>query len=171
MGAEEGRVYSTQGLAEGGGESMSVEENLKVIEAATKVMNDHDLDRFESLHLNSVIQRDPQHPEGIKGVKAIRAGLEPFLKAFPDIRLVTERTFGAGDWVTQLSHMRATHTGPLEVPGGPTIPATNKSVRLPVALVARIEGGKFAEINLYFDQMGLMAQLGLAPQAPPQQKP
>ncbi len=150
---------------------MSVEENLKVVDASTKAANDHDLDRFESFHLNSVIQRDPQHPEGIKGWKAIRAGLEPFLKAFPDIRLVTERQFGAGDWITQLSHMRGTHSGPLEVPGGPTIPATNKSVRLPVAMIARLEGGKFAEINLYFDQAGLMAQLGLAPQAPPQRKP
>ncbi len=42
---------------------------------------------------------------------------------------------------------------------------------MPVALVARFEGGKFAAINLYFDQMGLMAQLELAPQAPPQRKP
>ena len=149
---------------------MSVEENLKVLDASTKALNDRDLDRFESLHLNSVIQRDPQHPEGIKGVKAIRAGLEPFLKAFPDIRYVVERQFGAGDWITQLSHMRGTHTGPLEVPGGPTIPATNKSVRIPVALVARLEGGKFAEINLYFDQAGLMAQLGLAPQTPAERK-
>ena len=150
---------------------MSVEENLKVVDASTKAANDHDLDRFESFHLNSVIQRDPQHPEGIKGWKAIRAGLEPFLKAFPDIRLVTERQFGAGDWITQLSHMRGTHSGPLEVPGGPTIPATNKSVQLPVAMIARLEGGKFAEINVYFDQMSMMAQLGLAPQAPPQRKP
>src|SRR6266566_6900179 len=105
-------------FGEGGSESMSVEENLKVIDTATKAMNDRDLDRFESLHLNSVIQRDPQHPEGIKGVKTIRAGLEPFLKAFPDIRLVVERQFGAGDWITQLSHMRGTHSGPLEVQGG-----------------------------------------------------
>ncbi len=150
---------------------MSVEENLKVADAATKALNDHDLDRFESLHLNSVIQRDPQNPEPIKGPKAIRAGVEPFLKAFPDLRLVMERQFGAGDWITQLSHLRGTHTAPLEVPGGQTIPATNKSVRLPVAVVARLEGGKFAEINVYFDQMGMMAQLGLAPQAPPQRKP
>ncbi len=142
---------------------MSVEENLRVLEAATKALNDRDLDRFEALHLNSVIQRDPQNPQGIKGAKAIRASLEPFLKAFPDIRLVPETQFGAGDWVTQLAHMRATHTGPLEAPGGRTIPATNKSVRLPVAMVAKLEGGKFAEINLYFDQASLMAQLGLLP--------
>jgi predicted ester cyclase len=148
---------------------MSVEENLRVIEAATKALNDRDLDTFESLHLNSVLQRDPQNPQGIKGPKAIRASLEPFLKAFPDIRLTTETQFGAGDWVTQLSHMRGTHTGPLAMPGGQTIPATNKPVRLPVAMIAKLEGGKFAEINLYFDQAGLMAQLGLLP--PPQRNP
>jgi len=142
---------------------MSVEENLRVIEASTKALNDRDLDKFESLHLNSVLQRDPQNPQGIKGPKAIRASLEPFLKAFPDIQLTTETQFGAGDWVTQLSHMRGTQTGPLEMPGGQTIPATNKTVRLPVAMIAKLEGGKFAEINLYFDQAGLMAQLGLLP--------
>src|SRR3989442_4540204 len=113
---------------------MSVEENLKVTEAAMKALNDHDLDRFESLHLNSVIQRDPQHPEGIKGPKAIRAGLEPFLKALPDIRLVVEPQFGAGDWITQLSHMRGTHTGPLAMPMCPTIPSTNKTGPMPTAV-------------------------------------
>ena len=41
---------------------MSVEENLKVVDASTKAANDHDLDRFESFHLNSVIQRDPANP-------------------------------------------------------------------------------------------------------------
>src|SRR3989475_8544174 len=104
---------------------MSVEENLRTIDAATKALNDRDLDTFESLHLNSVLQRDPQNPDGIKGPKAIRASLEPFLKAFPDIRVATDTQFGAGDWVTQLSHIRATHTGPLEMPGGQTIPPTN----------------------------------------------
>jgi len=146
---------------------MSVEENLRVAEATTKAINDHDLDRFESFHLNSVLQRDPQNPEGIKGSKAVRASLEPFLKAFPDIQLVTETQFGAGDWITQLSHFRGTNTGPLEMPGGQTIPATNKSVRVPVAMVARLEGGKFAEVNVYFDQAAMMAQLGLLPPPTP----
>ncbi len=146
---------------------MSVEENLRTIDAATKALNDRDFDKFESLHLNSVLQRDPQNPDGIKGPKAIRASLDAFLKGFPDIRLVTETKFGAGDWITQLSHIRGTNTGPLEMPGGQTIPATNKSIRLPVAMVARLEGGKFAEVNLFFDQASMMAQLGLSPQTSP----
>lgn len=150
---------------------MSVEDNLKVVNASNEALNDRDLDRFESFHLNSVIQRDPQNPEGIKGAKAIRASLEPFLKAFPDIRIVAETQFGSGDWITQLGHTRGTNTGPLEMPGGQTIPATNKSIRLPIAMIARLEGGKFAEINLYFDQASMLAQLGLSPQGPPPRKP
>ncbi len=62
---------------------MGLEENLKVIDAATKALNDRDLDRVETLLLNSVVKRDPQNPQGIKGAKTIRASLEPFLKAFP----------------------------------------------------------------------------------------
>src|SRR5437773_6189041 len=72
-------------LAEGGGESMSVEDNLKVIETATKALNDRDFDRYESLHLNSVLQRGPQNPEGLKVIKAIRASLDPLFDAFPHI--------------------------------------------------------------------------------------
>jgi predicted ester cyclase len=148
---------------------MSVEENLRVLDASTKALNERDLDRFESFHLNSVLQRDPQNPDGIKGVKAIRAGLDSFSKAFPDIRMVAETQFGAGDWITQLGHVRGTHTGPLEMPGGPTIPATNKSIRVPVAMVAKLEGGKFAEVNLFFDQAAILTQLGLLP--PPERNP
>ena len=150
---------------------MSVEDNLRVVDAATKAMNDHDLDRFETFHLESVILRDPFNVEPLKGRKALRATAEAFVKAFPDLRQVNEREFGSGDWITVQGYLQGTHKGPLEAPGGQTIPATNKSIRVPIALVAKLEGGKIAEVNLYLDQMGMMAQLGLVPQGPPQRKP
>jgi hypothetical protein len=37
-------------------------------------------------------------------------------------------------------------------------------------MITKLEGGKFAEINIYFDQASLLAQLGLLPQ-PPQPEP
>ncbi len=150
---------------------MTVEENLRLVTAVTKALNDHDVDRFLSLHLESVIQRDPQHPEGIKGREAIRAGIEPMRRAFPDLRFVQERAFGEGDWVAVQGVGIGTHTGPLEAPGAPPIPATNRSIRLPFAYVAKVDGGKFAEVNVYFDQAGMMAQLGLMPQAPAEKEP
>src|SRR5205814_9896261 len=93
-------------LAEGGGESMSVEDNLKVIETATKALNDGDFDRYESLHLNSVLQLGPQNAEGIKGIKAIRASLEPVFEAFPDTPLLAAKQFGAGELITRLTRIR-----------------------------------------------------------------
>ncbi len=150
---------------------MTVEENLRLITAATKALNDHDVDRFLGLHLESVIQRDPQNPQGIKGREAIRAGIEPMFRAFPDMHLGQERAFGDGDWVAVQGLIMGTHKGALEVPGAPAIPATNRPVRLPFALVAKIDGGKFADVNVYFDQAGMMAQLGLMPQGPAENEP
>src|SRR2546430_17271854 len=108
---------------------MSVEENLRVMEKSAKALKDRDLDTFESLHLNSVVQRDPQNPQGIKGPKAIRASLGPFLKAFPEIRMVRETQFGAGVWLTLLCRQRGTNQDKLALLVVTTDPDTTTSVR------------------------------------------
>ncbi len=141
---------------------MTVEENLRIAEATTKALNDHDLDRFLSYHAESALERYPTTPEPVRGRDAIRPGLERLLTAFPDLRLVQERAFGQGDWVTVQGHFTGTQRAPLEAPGGRTFPATNKSIRLPYALVAKIEGGKISELQAYYDMMGMAAQLGLS---------
>src|SRR2546428_4599622 len=150
---------------------MSVADNIRLLDAGNKALNDHDVERFLSLHLPSVIQRDPQNVEPAKGREAVRAGLEPMIQAFPDFHVVRERAFGDGDWVVEEGHALGTHRGPLETPVGPPIPATHKSIRLPYAFIAKVEGGKFAETHLYFDVAGMMAQPWLAPPPPAGRKP
>src|SRR2546428_275799 len=150
---------------------MSVADNIRLLDAGNKALNDHDVERFLSLHLPSVIQRDPQNVEPTKGREAVRAGLEPMIQAFPDFHVVRERAFGDGDWVVEEGHALGTHRGPLETPVGPPIPATNKSIRLPYAFIAKVEGGKFAETHLYFDVAGMMAPLWARPPPPPGRKP
>ena len=51
--------------------------------------------------------------------------------AFPDLHIETVRSFGQGDWVCVEWVVTGTHTGPLMGPGGETIPATNKTARVP----------------------------------------
>jgi len=145
---------------------MSVEENLRLAQAGNKALNDHDVERFLSLHLPSIISRDPQNTDGAKGREAVRAAIEPMFKAFPDFRVVSERSFGQGDWIVEEGVGLGTHSGPLEVPGAPPIPATNRPVRIPYAFIAKVDGGKFAETHLYSNVAGLLAQLGLGPQPP-----
>src|SRR3989442_4467341 len=146
---------------------MSVADNIRLLDAGNKALNDHDVERFLSLHLPSVIQRDPQNVEPTKGREAVRAGLEPMIQAFPDFHVVRERAFGEGDWVVEQGHALGTHRGPLETPAGLTIPATNKSIRLRYAFIAKVEAGKFAETNLYFDVAVATFHAGSVPRTPP----
>ncbi len=55
----------------------------------------------------------------------------------------------------------------VEATGGRTHPATNKSIRLPHALVAKVERGRIARLDAHSDMMGMAAQLGLASSAWP----
>src|SRR5438445_12043354 len=102
---------------------MSVADNIRLLDAGNKALNDHDVERFLSLHLPSVIQRDPQNVEPTKGREAVRAGLEPMIQAFRDFHVVRERAFGDGDWVVEQGHSLGAQRTPAETPVGPPLPA------------------------------------------------
>ena len=142
---------------------MSVEENLQKLDAAHEAFNAQDWDGFFELYAESAVYSGPGIPEPLKGRAALREAFEVFHTAFPDIRSKPERSFGQGDWVCMEYTITGTHTGPLKLPGGETIPATNKPVRLQGCGVYKFEGGEITEEHDYSDQLGMMAQLGLAP--------
>ena len=142
---------------------MSVEDNLQKVDAMIEAFNSHDQDRYVGLHAESIIHHDPAHPEPFKGRAALREHFQGFAKAFPDVRVEKVRAFGQGDWVSAEYTLTGTHTGPLKGPGGETIPATNKPVRLQGLGLYKVEGGEVTETRDYFDQLGFMAQLGLVP--------
>jgi steroid delta-isomerase-like uncharacterized protein len=142
---------------------MSVEENMRVIEAAFEAFNARDWDRFDELHAESLVVSGPDSPEPVKGRPAHREWAEGLVTAFPDIRVERQRAFGAGDWVCEEIAAAGTHNGPLKGPGDQTIPATGKLVRLTFCAVTKVEGGQITEEHGYYDRLGMMAQLGLAP--------
>jgi ketosteroid isomerase-like protein len=43
------------------------------------------------------------------------------------------------------------------------IQPTGKSFKIPSSIICRVEGGRIGEVRIYFDVLGLMAQLGLGP--------
>ena len=142
---------------------MSVEENLRLVDASIEAINAKDLDRLVGLYATSAIEYDPRLTEPLKGRAAIREFIKPYFTAFPDAHVRKERAFGHGDWICYEAVFTATHTGPFAGPGGQTVPATNKRVRLTGCTVAKVEGGEFTEVHNYFDQLAMMTQLGLAP--------
>ena len=142
---------------------MSVEENLRLVREALEAYNSRDWDRYDELHAESIVRRDPAFPEPLKGGAAHRQFVQGGLKAFPDVRAEDVRVFGQGDWVCLEFTITGTHTGPLALPDGRTIPATNKSFRVKIGELVKWEGGQIVEERAYYDVLGWFTQLGLAP--------
>ncbi|MCJ2554752.1 MAG: ester cyclase [Candidatus Thermoplasmatota archaeon] len=142
---------------------MSVEENLKLVDAGLEAYNAHDWDRFFEFYAESVVNYGPNLPEPSKGLAALRERFETNEIAFPDHRMEKVRAFGQGDYVCVETVWKGTHKGPMQGPKGETIPATNKSVQTPMTMVLKIEEGKVTEDHGYWDQLATLSQLGLAP--------
>ena len=146
---------------------MSVEENLRVLESHVEAINAHDWDRLAESLSESAVFYTPDSPEPLKGRDSLRERFRGFVNAFPDLQTEKVRAFGQGDWVSGEFVTSGTHKGPLPGPGGQTIPSTNKPVRIHACNVYKFEGGKITEVRQYYDALGMMAQLGLAPEGGP----
>ena len=82
-----------------------------------------------------------------------------FTSAFPDLRLHVEDAIEQGDRVAMRFTATGTHSG-----DGLGFPATNRPMRVSGMTIARVAGGKFVEGWNVFDALGMMQQLGVAPQ-------
>ncbi|HJT03811.1 MAG TPA: nuclear transport factor 2 family protein [Pseudonocardiaceae bacterium] len=82
--------------------------------------------------------------------------------ALPDNQGAIGTVFAAGDRACAEVIFEGTQTGTLHIADG-QLPATGRRVCVPVAQVHTICDGKFVTSHLYFDQFGLLAELGLIP--------
>lgn len=86
-----------------------------------------------------------------KHVQNVRTG-------FPDMRVAIDDIAVSGDKVYMRWTVTGTHKGPFM-----GADATNKRGVTPGMSVSRIQGGKIAETWMFYDVLGLLQQLGLAP--------
>jgi quinol monooxygenase YgiN/predicted ester cyclase len=83
-------------------------------------------------------------------------------EAFPDNRLSITSIHADDRGGTHEGRFTGTHTGTLRGPGG-EIAATSRTVDAPFCGVYEFDEGKITSFHLYFDQMELLAQLGVSP--------
>ena len=96
----------------------------------------------------------------VHGVAPFREDLETLKRAMPDARAVIERIFEAGDAAIVEGRLVGTFTGPLSSPEGDVAPNGAK-VDLRFADVSRIRDGEIFSYHTYYDQLGMLTQLGL----------
>ncbi len=143
--------------------SLTQHDSIAVIDRLEKAQMARDWEEFANLHAESVIQFAPDRAEPRKGRPELVGFYRTFFDAFPDMDAKRERVFAQGEWVCAEYTVTGTHLKPLANPGGQPIPPTNKKVRVANCSVYRVQGGKVVEVHEYFDQLGFLAQLGLAP--------
>ena len=100
-----------------------------------------------------------------RGKEAILEAWRGFMEAFPDMQGTDERKYDAGDTVINEWTGSGTHTGPIRMPDGQEIPPTGKRMTLRGADFITVRDGLITEHRTYFDQMEMMSQLGLVPEA------
>lgn len=89
----------------------------------------------------------------------VQAYLGGFDASFPGGRFEIGNVIEADDQVAVEGVWVGTQTGPMSLPDGTTLPATNRTVRAPFVTLFRIADGRIASHRGYWDMAGFMAQL------------
>jgi steroid delta-isomerase-like uncharacterized protein len=118
--------------------------------------NAHDVDAVLAALGRSGTYADPATITPLQG-PALRAYLEGFFAAFPDVAFEIVTASPGARRVTIEWLMRGTNTGPLRA----DLPPTGAAVALPGIDVIALDAEGIASVRGYFDQQALFAQLGL----------
>lgn len=123
-------------------------------EDVVDALNRRDFDRFIETHSDDVVLHD--HNETHHGVEAAVDHQKQLYDAFPDMRYDVKSVVAEGDHVTARWTVTGTHEAEFQ-----GLPPTGEAVEIPAMGVMRIEDGKFSEVWLVYDRLGLMEQLGV----------
>jgi predicted ester cyclase len=99
-----------------------------------------------------------QHEECITIVKN-----PEFFKIFPDNHLINNPykiLIAEGDYTCSVADFTGTFKGPMKGPDRNMIQPTNKKFHLEFCTVAHWKDGKILEERLFYDQMGMLKQIG-----------
>jgi steroid delta-isomerase-like uncharacterized protein len=138
-------------------------EARHVAEEFVEAFNAHDEARIRGLDRDDVTFEGPGDVT-LAGPDATTAYAMAWIQAFPDARIVVHNTIVGDGWAVQEFTFEGTHEGTLTGPGG-EIPATHNHLSGRGVQIMKVDGGKIADIRLYFDQVDVMTQLGVMPAA------
>lgn len=122
-----------------------------------RLMNQHDMAAMEEYLTPDFVDHNPP-PNVEPGMAGVKQTMSQFLSAFPDMAVTVEEMIATDDKVVSRITLTGTHQG--EFMG---IAPTGNRIVYPGIDIVRIEGDKAAERWGYFDDVGLLQQLGVAP--------
>jgi steroid delta-isomerase-like uncharacterized protein len=140
--------------------------NTKLLDRYVERYNAGDLDGVMDLYAEDAVQNMPDGT--FVGRDAIRDRLAQELIAFPDVNHVVRSFVEQGDAFCDEWTFAGTHTGSLLLPDGRELAPTGKRIE--------VRGMEYCQVNddwkltvdtLYYDNLAVLVQLGLLPEAVP----
>jgi steroid delta-isomerase-like uncharacterized protein len=126
-------------------------------------VNAHDLNPIGDMYADDAELTWPGMPT-FKGRQAVVAFYAQMFGAFPDVHGTLKRIIEQGDAVAVEYESAGTNGGPLPLPTGELLPATNKHVDVRGAWFGIVDrDGRIKTQREYFDQAEILAELGLMP--------
>jgi ketosteroid isomerase-like protein len=98
----------------------------------------------------------------LHGIDAFIEWNRGFIDAFTDREYRRERSFETEDSAIDQGEFIGTHTMPLQLPDGTSVPPTGKQIRIRAVDVATVSDGSIVRHDFYFDQLQMLDQLGLS---------
>lgn len=145
---------------------MSTEDYAARARAAYEAFNKHDFDRaLEGVSDDVEIEVYPQGMS-LRGRDGFRAMMAMHKAPWPDGTVEVVSQLASPSGVTNECLYHATHTEPLPMPDGSSVPPTGKRLLLRFCEVWRYEGGELVSLHNYGDNLPLLQQLGLLPPPP-----
>jgi predicted ester cyclase len=140
----------------------TIADNVGLVERAwVDSINKRSKEKFLELHGESAVLYDPTLGS-LRGRQALDKMWTGLFNMFPDYQIRRVRSFGQDDWLCLEVEESGTMKGPIHA-GPREIQPTGKSFKIPSSIICRVDEGRIGEVRIYFDVLGLMAQLGLGP--------
>ena len=160
-------AFSTLGLAACSSKEKNASEKADPVTANIKmyvhvwdeIMNKGKTELFNDSNFTKDV-RFHMKPADVVGIDSAKAYYGQFLTGFSNIVFTMKDVFGQGDKLVKHWNFKGTHTGLFF-----GIPATGKTVDIDGATIVKMNNGKIAEEQDFFDNMDFMTQLGLMPSA------
>ena len=140
--------------------------NEKLLDRYVERYNAGDLDGVMDLYADDAVQNMPDGT--FVGREAIRDRLAQELIAFPDVNHVVRSFVEQGDAFCDEWTFAGTHTGSLLLPDGRELAPTGKRIEVRGMELCQVnDDGKLILNTLYYDNLAVLVQLGLVPEAVP----
>jgi len=141
-----------------------VQERSRLMQTLDDAWNNQDWDVFRKRHAENTAVYWPGQPEPTRGRLNHEAESKEFFKTFPDNHLVNNPYkifFTQGDYTCSVADFIGTMKGPMKMADGKVFPPTNKKFHVEFCTVATWKNAEIIEERLFYDQVGLMKQIGL----------